>query len=110
MQNDINIDFTDYQTILAHKGKIVGRVGDCKSADFMTNLDEEFKTSLGDAKGVLLEFEQNKNANLSQISSIMEELNEYFEENADVIFGVKQNDTVKFDTIGYKIIATGIPL
>ena len=46
MQNDINIDFTDYQTILAHKGKIDGRVGCCKSADFMTNLDEEFKTSL----------------------------------------------------------------
>ncbi|MGE3593821.1 MAG: hypothetical protein AB7G52_15185 [Arcobacter sp.] len=110
MQNDINIDFTDYQTILAHKGKIDGRVGSSTVADFMTHLDEEFKTSLGSAKGVLLEFEQNKYTNLAQISSIMEELNEYFDENADVIFGVKQNDTLELDTIGYKIIATGISL
>lgn len=108
MQNDINIDFTDYQTILAHKGKIVGRVGDCKSADLMTNLDEEFKTSLGNAKGVLLEFEQNKDANLSQISSIMEELNEYFDENADVVFGVKYNKDVGIEFINYTIIATGL--
>ncbi|MGE3301371.1 MAG: hypothetical protein AB7I39_13180, partial [Arcobacter sp.] len=97
-------------TILAHKGKIDGRVGSSTVADFMTHLDEEFKTSLGSAKGVLLEFEQNKYTNLAQISSIMEELNEYFDENADVIFGVKQNDTLELDTIGYKIIATGISL
>lgn len=110
MQNDINIDFTDYQTILSYQGKIEGRVGSCKSTDFIDSLDEEFKTSLGNAKGVLLEFEQNNDVNLTQISSIMEELNEYFDENADVIFGVKQNDTLELDIIGYKIIATGIPL
>ena len=37
MQNDINIDFADYQTILSHKGKIDGVVGSCKVEYFISS-------------------------------------------------------------------------
>lgn len=108
MENDINIDFADYQTILAYEGRIEGRVGSCKVADFMISLDKAFKTSLGSAKGILLEFEQNKDANLTQISSLMEELNKCFDENADAIFSVTHDDTLELESINYRVIATGI--
>lgn len=107
MKNDINIDFNDYQTILAHKGKIDGRVGVCKTSDFIDSLDEEFKASLKSAKGVLLEFKRNKNANIAQILSLMEELYELLDENAEVIFGVKDDETLEIEFICYTIIATG---
>ncbi|MBN2894641.1 MAG: hypothetical protein JXK05_01935 [Campylobacterales bacterium] len=108
MENDINVDLADYQIILSHEGKIEGRVGSCKVADFMTNLDEVFKNSLSSAKGALIEFDKSKDAGFNQLFSQLRELNEYFDENADMIFGLKQNDALELDSINYKIIATGI--
>ena len=35
MENDINIDFADYQTILSHRGRVDGLVGSCKVEDKM---------------------------------------------------------------------------
>ncbi len=39
MQNDINIDFADYQTILSHRGRVDGLVGSCKVEDKMLRFE-----------------------------------------------------------------------
>ena len=39
MENDINIDFADYQTILSHRGRVDGLVGSCKVEDKMLRFD-----------------------------------------------------------------------
>ncbi|WP_295021069.1 hypothetical protein [Sulfurimonas sp.] len=108
MQNDINIDFADYQTILSHKGKIKGFVCSCSASEFISSLSENLKLSLKNAKGVLIEFEQHSDAPLTIISSLMEELCDFIGEDADVIFGTKQNDTIEKESIKFKIIATGM--
>lgn len=108
MQNDINIDFADYQTILSHKGKINGVVGSCKVEYFISSLSENLKLSIKNAKGVLIEFEQHSDSSLTIISSLMEELHDLIGEDADVIFGTKQNNTLERESVKFKIIATGI--
>lgn len=108
MQNDINIDFADYQTILSHKGKINGAVGSCKVEYFISSLSENLKLSIKNAKGVLIEFEQHSDSSLTIISSLMEELHDLISEDADVIFGTKQNNTLERESVKFKIIATGI--
>lgn len=110
MEKDVNLDYVDYQTILLQYGKIDGRVGSCKVTNLITSLGKDFQTSLGNAKGILLEFEQNKDSELIQITSLMEEFSMYFNENADVVFGVKQNDTLNIGDIKYKIIASGLKI
>lgn len=108
MQNDINIDFADYQTILLHKGKIDGVVGSCKVEYFISSLSENLKLSLKNSKGVLIEFEQHSDASSTIISSLMEELHDLIGEDTDVTFGAKQNDTIEKESIKFKIIATGM--
>lgn len=110
MENDINVDFADYQTILSHQGKIEGRVGSSQVDRFIDNLDNDFKSSLKNAKGVLIEFKKNDEMPLTQISSLMEEFHSIIDENADVIFGVVSNNELETDILGYKMIATGISL
>lgn len=110
MENDINVDFADYQTILSHQGKIEGRVGSSQVDRFIDNLDNDFKSSLKNAKGVLIEFKKNDEMPLTQISSLMEELHSIIEENSDVIFGVISNNELENNILGYKIVAAGISL
>ena len=108
MENDINVDFADYQTILSHQGKIEGRVGSSQVDRFIDNLDNDFKSSLKNAKGVLIEFKKNDEMPLTQISSLMEEFHSIIDENADVIFGVTSNNELETDIVEYKIIVSGI--
>lgn len=108
MENDINVDFADYQTILSHQGKIDGRVGRSQVDRFIDNLDNDFKSSLSNAKGVLIEFKKNDEMPLTQISSLMEEFHSIIDENADVIFGVVSNNELETDILEYKMIATGL--
>ncbi len=108
MANDINVDFVDYQTILSHRGKIDGRVGRAQVDNFINSLDTDFKSSLKNAKGVLIEFKKNDEMPLTQISSLMEEFFSITDENADVIFGVTSNNELETDILGYKMIAAGL--
>lgn len=108
MENDINVDFADYQTILSHQGKIEGRVGSSQVDRFIDNLDNDFKSSLKNAKGVLIEFKKNDEMPLTQISSLMEEFHSIIDENADVIFGVVINNELETDILEYKMIAAGL--
>jgi cell division GTPase FtsZ len=108
MQNDINIDFTDYQTILLHKGKIDGLVSNCKVEDFMSSLSEDLKVSLKKAKGVVVEFEHHNDLSVSIIGSLVEELNAFIDINSDMIFGTKQNDTLQKNMIEFRLIVAGI--
>lgn len=110
MENDINIDYADYQTILSHNGKVDGRVGSSKVDDFLITLDDDFKKSLQMAKGVLVEFEKNDEMPLIQISILMSDLHTLLDENTDVIFGVTINNTIENEDIQFKIIASGIDL
>lgn len=108
MQNDINIDFADYQTILLHKGKIDGLVSNCKVEDFMSSLSEDLKVSLKKAKGVVVEFEHHNDLSVSIIGSLVEELNAFIDINSDMIFGTKQNDTLQKNMIEFRLIVAGI--
>lgn len=108
MQNEINLDFTDFETILSHQGKIEWFVGSCRASEFMSSLSENLKLSLKNAKGVLIEFEQHSDASLTIISSLMEQFDDLIGEDSDVIFSTKQNNILENEAIKFKIIATGI--
>ncbi|NBK99011.1 MAG: hypothetical protein EOM50_13525 [Erysipelotrichia bacterium] len=107
MQNEINLDYADFETILSHQGKVEGFVSGCRASEFMSSLSENLKLSLQNAKGVLIEFEQHSDAPLPIISLLLEEFHDLIGEDADVIFGTKQNDALEKDTIQFKMIASG---
>ena len=108
MSETNKINLLDYQTILSYQGRVDGCVGSSKAINFIDDLSKDFKIFLGSAQGVLMEFEENKNANTKQMASIMCELYSFFYEDTEVIFAINQTHTMAIDSIAYKIIATGI--
>lgn len=108
MESDINIDFTDYQTILLHKGKIDGLVSNCKVEDFMSSLSDDLKASLQIAKGVMIEFEHHDDLTMSVIGSLVEELHTFIGTDPDIIFGTKENNALQKNMIDFRLIVTGI--
>lgn len=105
-----NIDYTqeDLATLLSHTGIIDGKIGKCDRSNFVTIFNENFLKSVQKAKAIVVIFEQNPNCSLIEFSSFMEMFNEYATDNCDIIFSAVYNEKFDTDTIGYKIILTGI--
>ncbi|MDD3060066.1 MAG: hypothetical protein PHW94_03885 [Sulfurimonas sp.] len=108
MINFMNLDIRDYEEIYSHQGKIEGRINSCKISSLIRSLDEDFKTSLGNAKAIAIEFEYNKDEIPIKIFEAYEEICLNANEHAIVIFAKIISNNLELGSINYKIIATGI--
>jgi len=108
MQEKLKMEFADLQIILEHQGRIDGIVGSCKIDEFTSDFSENFKVSLQNAKGVLVEFEQHKDLPIKSILELMADLQNLVHTDAEFLLATKHNDIFDMDMIGFKIIVTGL--
>lgn len=108
MQEELKMEFADLQIILEHQGRIDGIVGSCKIDEFTSDFSENFKVSLQNAKGVLVEFEQHKDLPIKSILELMADLQNLVHTDAEFLLATKHNDIFDMDMIGFKIIVTGL--
>lgn len=109
MKNTIDLDVMDYEIILNHGGKIDGLVGSINIDECAKYVIDKLGASLRLAKGVLIVFKMNENRSMKIISTIMNELDKFVNEEADVILGTEIDNTRKEDqTIGFRIIVSGL--
>jgi len=106
--NNICVDIADYITILSHNGKIAGIVSSCKIDEVENIFDETLKTSLSNAKGILVNFQLNKEQTLLTINDFMAKINEYSNEEADIIFSSEVRNDIDENIIGFQILVTGL--
>jgi hypothetical protein len=104
MQNDININFSDF----SHAGRIDGRVSSCKTVDFFNQIDDSFKRSLLNAKSILIEITKNENAEILHTAALLEKLNDFTNNETEFVYTLKESSFVAHEEISYKIIATGL--
>jgi cell division protein FtsZ len=112
--NDINLDFNDVRTVMSHKGLALMGVGKGAGQSSAKDAAQQAISSplLGDidikgAQGVLAHFNVHPNYPIIQISEAMGILEEYADEDANVIFGVTTNDSIPEDEVSLTIVATG---
>lgn len=108
MQEELKMDFADLRIILSYEGRIDGIVGSCKMDEFTNDFSENFKASLQNAKGVLVEFEQHKDLPIKSILELMADLQNLLHTDAECLLATKHNDVFDKDMIGFKIIVTGL--
>ncbi|MDQ1244754.1 MAG: hypothetical protein QG565_1094 [Campylobacterota bacterium] len=108
MQEELKMDFEDLRIILSYEGKIDGIVGSCKIDEFTNGFSENFKASLQNAKGVLVEFEQHRDLPIKTIIELMTDLQNLVHIDAEFLLATKHNDIFDKDMIGFKIIVTGL--
>ena len=109
MENtDINLDIADYKTIFSHKGKVIGLIGNCKIDDFIESFDETLKSSLPNAKGILINFFLHKEQSLFKINSCLGEIVDLSSMECEIIFGTEIDDSMDLKNVKYEIIITGL--
>lgn len=109
MENtDINLDIVDYKTIFSHKGKVIGLIGDCKIDDFIESFDETLKSSLPNAKGILINFVIHKEQSLFKINSCVGEIVDLLSMECEIIFGTEIDNSMDLENVKYEIIITGL--
>ena len=101
-------DFADYNTILSKEGRIEGIVSSCNKDEFYESLDESIKMSLKKAKGVLINFEINREQSLFLVNDIMKDFTELTNDETEVMFMTDINNIINKDLLGYRIIITGL--
>ena len=109
MENtDINLDIADYKTIFSHEGKVMGLIGNCKIDDFIKSFDETLKSSLPNAKGILINFVIHKEQSLYKINSCMSEIIDLSSMECEIIFGTEIDNSLDLENVKYEIIITGL--
>ncbi|MBS9782220.1 MAG: hypothetical protein KGV43_00245 [Arcobacter sp.] len=108
VSDGIGIDYADYKTVLAHKGKISGVVKECKADKFFDSLDEDLKVSLKKAKGLIIEFKVNVSQNLFCITDIMGEITDLVSSDAEIIFGTEKSNDLGDGMMSYSLFLTGL--
>lgn len=103
----IDLDFTDYKTILAHKGRVIGLVDSCQINDFINIFDDTIKKSISSAKGVLIHFQVNSEQPLLEMNTLLEQIYSMTDENAEIVFSAKSIN-IDQGTMTYQIILTGL--
>jgi len=112
--SDINLDFADVKTVMSYKGLALMGVGHATSQNAAYDAAMEAISSplLGDisingAQGVLVHFSTHSDYPIMQISEAMNTIEEYADEDANIIFGTTTNDSIAEDEVYITIIATG---
>lgn len=112
--NDINADFADIKTIMQHKGMALMGIGKAKGEDSpIQALENAIKSplldeiSLNGAKGIMVHWTINPSMKFASIASIMEEIDEAIDGDADIIFGTTTDESLAEDEVKITIVATG---
>jgi len=112
--SDINLDFADVKTVMSYKGLALMGVGHAvgQNAAYDAAMEAISSPLLGDisingAQGVLVHFSTHSDYPIMQISEAMNTIEEYADEDANIIFGTTTNDSIEEDEVYITIIATG---
>lgn len=103
----IDLDFTDYKTKLAHKGRVIDLVDSCQANDFINIFDDTIKKSISFAKGILIHFQINVEQSLLEMNTILEQIYSLTDENAEIVFSTESID-IDQGIMTYQIILTGL--
>ncbi len=113
-QSDINLDFADVKTVMSHKGLALMGIGHAvgQNAAYEAATEAISSPLLGDisidgAQGVLVHFKTHPNYPIVQISEAMNTIEEYADDDANVIFGTTTDPSVGEDEVFITVIATG---
>lgn len=104
----INLDLDDYKIILSHKGRVSFVNNSCKISKFVSNIYKTIKNDLIKAKGVLIKFGIHKEQDFLVINDLIAKINDFINEDADVIFSTYQSVNKDVEIIEYQIIISGI--
>jgi len=112
---DINLDFSDFKTVMTHKGSSLMSIGASQGEDASTFALENALTSallddvdITGAMGALIHFEMNSEYSLVELGASMEVIEDKISEDADVIFGTTINDQLAPDEVKVTVIISGI--
>jgi cell division protein FtsZ len=113
-ENDINLDFADVKTVMAHRGLALmgtgystGSTAAYDAAKIAIESPLLDNVSIDGAMGVLVQFDINPEYPLNGISAAMDIIYDSADENADVIFGTTTNENIAIDEVKITIVATG---
>lgn len=106
--SDIELDLTDYKTILRHRGRILGESSSCNINDFINSIDKTIKESIKDAKGILISFGIHKDQTLFAINDMMSSIHDNINTEAEIIFDTETISGDDKDEVTYQIIITGL--
>jgi len=113
--NSVNLDFSDFQTIMKHNGlSLMGNATVGMESDNALGVMKEAVSSpllgrkdISGAKGIIVHFKNHSNYPLVDIAEAMEFIEESVEDDADIIFGTTNYDDMPEDKIEITVIATG---
>lgn len=112
---DINLDYSDFKTVMTHKGSSLMSIGASKGEDASTFALENAlnsplldETDITGAMGALIHFEMHSNYSLVELGASMEVIEDKINEDADIIFGTSINDDLEEDEIKVTVIISGI--
>ncbi|MDX9813259.1 MAG: cell division protein FtsZ [Sulfurimonas sp.] len=113
-EDDINLDFADFKTVMSHKGLALMGMGEFEGEDAAYEaiklaiesplLDN---VSIDGAMGVLVHFYTHPSFSLIEISESMNVVRESAHEDADVIFGTTTDPSLPEDYVKITVVATG---
>ena len=113
-ENDINLDFADVKTVMAHRGLALmgtgystGSAAAYDAAKIAIESPLLDNVSIDGAMGVLVQFDINPEYPLNGISDAMDIIYDSADEDADVIFGTTTNENIAIDEVKITIVATG---
>ncbi len=113
-ENDINLDFADVKTVMAHRGLALmgtgystGTAAAYDAAKIAIESPLLDNVSIDGAMGVLVQFDINPEYPLNGISDAMDIIYDSADEDADVIFGTTTNENIAIDEVKITIVATG---
>lgn len=108
--SNINIDLEDLFNALKYKGRIAGYSNistfEDISKDITSNID--FAENSKNAKTGLFIFFTNPNISLFSLNEVLQKVHGDISSEAEVIFGIKSDKSLKEDDIKYFVIFTGI--
>lgn len=113
-QGIVNIDFTDLETVMSHRGIGYMGTGYAKGKNSATdayNLAVQSplldNVTIDGAKGVLILFYHHPDYPIRDFQSAMGRINDSADEEAIVIFGTIMNENMDYDEMKITIVATG---
>jgi cell division protein FtsZ len=115
--NDVNADFADIKTIMQHKGMALMGIGRAKGDDAPQKALENAinsplldEVSLKGAHGIMVHWTISPDVSFNAISSIMEEISDTIEADAEIIFGTTTDETLQKNEVKITIVATGFDI
>jgi len=104
----IALNYADYKIINAHQGYSVGFNSDIVEVkNLEVELLQRFEKQLTKSKGILINFVINEDNSLSDIKSTMGKINNFIDNDTDIIFGTETDNSIKIKECKFEILITG---